>query len=62
MSKFKKSIKPNLIQDADGIWCACGKCSNKLKPILTVTNSQIKMNADQFPKYCPSCGRKVKWE
>ena len=54
--KEQEPKPPSLMQDAEGVWATCPTCGNKLHAILA-----IKMNG-HFPKFCPNCGRKVKWD
>jgi len=50
---------PGMMQDADGIWCVCKGCGEKLWRMFGET---VCMDKDRLPKFCPQCGKPVRWK
>lgn len=57
--KEQEPIAPGLEQDVDGIYSTCGKCKTKIWKLFGV---EFDINPDAMPKFCPNCGREVKWK
>lgn len=56
--KEQEPIVPGLEQDANGIYSTCGNCKTRLWKLFGV---EFEVNPDAMPKFCPQCGRAVKW-
>ena len=56
--KKQDAVVPGIEQDADGIFATCGNCKIKLWKMM---GSEIVVNPDEMPRFCPHCGRSVKW-
>lgn len=54
----QEPVAPGLEQDVDGVYSTCGNCKTRLWKILGVG---FEINPDAMPKFCPQCGRAVKW-
>ena len=56
--KEQEPIVPGLEQDANGIYSTCGNCKTRLWKLFGV---EFEVNPDAMPKFCPQCGKAVKW-
>lgn len=59
MLEEQEPIVPGLEQDADGIYSTCGNCRTRLWKMFGL---EFEINPDAMPKFCPQCGKKVKWD
>lgn len=57
--KEQEPAAPGILQDLEGIWSTCPRCKSKLWLFFGMT---MEINPDHMPKYCPQCGKPIKWE
>lgn len=57
--KEQEPAAPGILQDLEGIWSTCPRCKSKLWLFFGMT---MEINPDHMPKYCPQCGKTIKWE
>ena len=57
--KEQEPAAPGILQDLEGIWSTCPRCKSKLWLLFGMT---MEINPDHMPKYCPQCGKPIKWE
>lgn len=55
----KKSSPPDIEMDYDGIYAICHFCKRRLWKMF---GAEFVVNPDEMPRFCPKCGKKVKWE
>jgi hypothetical protein len=56
--KEQEPAAPGILQDFEGIWSTCPRCKSKLWLFFGMT---MEINPDHMPKYCPQCGKPIKW-
>ena len=56
--KEQEPVEPGIAQDVDGIFATCGNCKKKLWKMMGL---EFVVNPDEMPRFCPHCGRSVKW-
>ena len=57
--KAQETVEPKVVQDANGVYAACGKCNHKLWKLF---GAEFTVAPSEMPRFCSSCGQKVKWE
>ena len=59
MMKEQEAVEPGIAQYVDGIFATCGNCKKKLWKMIGL---EFVVNPDEMPRFCPHCGRSVKWD
>lgn len=54
----REPMIPSLAQDSGGIYAVCGHCGQKLVTLF----SSRPYDFGPLPRFCPMCGREVKWQ
>lgn len=54
----QKPVEPDIGQVVDGVYAVCANCRYSLKLLFDAGGPKIGYS----PKFCPECGRKVKWD
>lgn len=57
--KEQEAVEPRIAQDVDGIFATCGNCKGKLWKMMCL---EFVVNPDEKPRFCPRCGKAVKWD
>lgn len=57
--KNQEAVVPGLAQTSDGIYASCGNCKTNLWKIMGI---EFTVSPDDMPRFCPKCGREVKWK
>jgi hypothetical protein len=51
-------VKPDIGQVIDGVYAVCANCRYSLKLLFDAGGPKIGYS----PRFCPECGREVKWD
>ena len=54
----QEPMEPDIGQVADGVYAVCANCRYSLKLLLDANGPKV---GGYLPKFCPECGRAVKW-
>lgn len=57
--KDQEGTAPDIEKTEYGIYAVCHFCKHRLCELLGI---MFEMKADAFPRFCPNCGKRVKWE
>ena len=54
----QEPVEPDIGQVADGVYAVCANCRYSLKLLFDANGPKV---GGYLPKFCPECGREVKW-
>ena len=57
MLREQQPVEPDIGQVVDGVYAVCANCRYSLKLLFDAGGPKV----GYLPKFCPECGREVKW-